>query len=151
MHYLHALLGYFVMIVTIIFASKLLEWKFTDSVHNGLGTITLFVTILGTLTGSITAGVMRFYNGDKPWSEKERVEQIAKIHRWAGYLMLFIGNACCMTGVGHYYGDILNDEKSAPLGVASLLLFIFLVVLFEVIHRLRNKFSLGHIYTPVTI
>jgi len=76
MHYLHALLGYFVMVVTIVFAAKLINkngWNFTENIHNGLGTFTLFFTILGSLTGSITAGVMRIYNGDKEWSKKERV------------------------------------------------------------------------------
>lgn len=73
MHYLHALLGYFVLIVTIIFASKQIQWMFMDNLHNALGTICLFFTILGSLSGTFTAATMRFYNGDKAWVEKERV------------------------------------------------------------------------------
>ena len=106
-HYLHAALGYFVCIVTIVFASKLQDWEFTDNLHNAFGTMTMFLTILGTISGTLTASIMRFYNGDKPWSEKEKVQLIAKIHRWFGYLMLFIGNVTCMTGIHHYYGDVL--------------------------------------------
>ena len=70
MHYLHAILGYFVLAVTIIFALKLIHWHPFETIHNAFGTFTLFFTIAGALTGSITAGVMRFYNRDKDWSEK---------------------------------------------------------------------------------
>jgi len=42
---------------------------------------------------------MRFYNGDKPWPEKERVERVAKIHRFFGYFMLLFGNLTVMTGL----------------------------------------------------
>lgn len=107
MHYLHCLLGYFVLVVTIVFSSKLLHWDFTASWHHAFGTTCLFLTILGSLSGTVTAGVMRAYNGDKPWSEKEKVERIAKIHRWAGYIMLLVGNVTCMTGIGYYFNEIL--------------------------------------------
>ena len=103
---MHCLLGYFVLVVTIVFSAKLMEWEF-EGPHHVLGTICLFFTILGSVSGSATAGVMRVYNGDKPWSEKERVERVAKIHRWFGYIMLLVGNVTCMTGVGHYFEDVL--------------------------------------------
>ena len=108
-HYLHAALGYFVCAVTIIFAAKLQDWEFTDNLHNAFGTMTMFLTIMGTLSGTLTASVMKFYRGDKPWSEKERVEQIANIHRKFGYVMLLVGNWTCFTGINHYYGDIVED------------------------------------------
>jgi len=56
-----------------------------------------------------------------------------------------------MTGIGHYFGDIVLDEGTAPLGAVSMLAFIFFVILFEVINRLRNRISLGHVKTPITI
>ena len=72
-HYLHALLGYFILLVTVIFAAKVHVHEHTKSVHNGLGAICVVVTIIGSLSGTLTAGIMRAYNGDKDWSEKERV------------------------------------------------------------------------------
>lgn len=72
--YMHALLGYFVLIVTIVFAIKITDWDFSDSeLHNYLGLTTLVVTVFGALTGPMTAGTMKVYNGDKDWVEKERV------------------------------------------------------------------------------
>ena len=146
-HYLHALLGYFVLIVTIVWSFKVLEWRF-DQPHYILGTITLFVTMLGSLSGMLTIGTMRMYNGDKDWSEKEKIERIAKIHRYFGYFMLFIGNITIMSGCMHYFGEVLAGDNRNMLGVVSMLSFCFLVVLFETIYRFRNKYSLGHIKTP---
>jgi len=147
-HYVHALLGYFTLFVTIYWSFKMLEWRFSDSLHYILGTITLFVTIFGALLGSFTAFIMKFYNGDKEWSEVERVERVAKFHRYAGYLTLFIGNITIMTGCVQYFEDVLHGDKRKMLGVASMMSFILLVILFETIYRLRNRLSLGHIKTP---
>ena len=91
---------------------------------------------------------MRLYNGDKEWSEKERVTRIAKIHRYSGYLMLFVGCISVSSGIGNYYGDKMQgDERKilAPINASS---FCLLIVLFEAIYRIRNKFSLGHVKTP---
>jgi hypothetical protein len=147
-HYLHALLGYFVLVVTIVWSFKVLQWRF-DELHFVLGTITLFVTIIGALSGSATAGTMKMYNGDKDWAEKERVERIAKIHRYFGYFMLFIGNLTIVSGCTHYFDAVLNGDDRKILGVVSMVSFTFLVILFETIYRLRNKYSLGHIKNPV--
>ena len=151
MHYLHAFLGYFVMVVTIVYALKLTKWNFMDNLHNAFGTIMLFLTILGSLSGTFTAGTMKAYNGDKDWSAKERVERVAKFHRITGYVMLLFGNITCMTGIAHYFGDILKDEGMMMLGLFSLLTFIFFVIIFEAIFRVRNKYSLGHVKTTMTI
>lgn len=148
MHYLHALLGYFSLVVTIVFALKVTEWKF-ESLHDKIGTVFLFIAILGSLSGSLTAGTMHMYNGDKDWAEKERVTRIAKIHRIAGYLMLFLGQISISSGIGHYFdhwfGEDDNRKMLAPLNLVS---FIAFVMIFEAIYRLRNKFSRGHIETP---
>jgi len=150
-HYLHAILGYTVLIITIIFALRVTQWAPFESLHNGLGSITVVVAIIGSLSGSIAAGTMRFYNGDKEWNKEERVQLVAKIHRYFGYLMLFIGNACIMTGVGHYYGDRLKNDERRVLGVFSFLVFCLLVVICEGIYRVRNKYSMGHIALPQAI
>ena len=106
-HYLHAFLGYFTLAVTIVFALRVTTWAPFETIHNGLGSLSVVMAIIVSLTGSLTAATMRFYNGDKAWSEKERVRKIAKIHRIFGYLMLFIGNASIMTGISHYFHDRL--------------------------------------------
>ena len=77
------------------------------------------------------------------------MEQIAKIHRWFGYLMLLIGNVTVASGVGHYFGDILLGDDRSILGSMNLLAFVLLVAIFEAIYRLRNKFSLGHIKSTI--
>ena len=143
MHYLHAILGYFVLIVTIIFALKITKWDPFADVHSALGSITVIITIVGTLTGSFTAGTMRFYNGDKAWTKKERVEVVAKIHRYAGYFMLFLGNVTIMTGTGHYFNDKLNGDDRVVYAPLSLGTFIVLVIIFETIYRIRNNYSKG--------
>ena len=144
-HYAHAILGYIVLIVTIIFSFTVLEGHF-GHLHNILGIVTLVITILGSLSGSATAGIMKVYNGDKDWSEKERVERVAKIHRWSGYLMLLIGNLAVGSGIAEYYE--YRDEDKKQLGPLSLFSFVLFVMVFEAIFRVRNKFSLGHIKTP---
>ena len=100
MHYLHAILGYFTLVCTIVFVLKITKWEPFDELHNILGYVTVIIVIPGSLSGSFTAGTMHYYNGDKPWSEKERVERIAKIHRIAGYVMLFVANVTLGSGIG---------------------------------------------------
>ena len=111
MHYLHAFLGYFVMVVTIIYTLKVTDWEPTKSTHHVLGTTCLFLTIIGTISGSVTAGTMKAYNGDKAWSAKERVEKVAKFHRIIGYVMLFIGNMAAASGIGYYFGNVMNGDS----------------------------------------
>ena len=68
MHYLHAALGYLALVTTIFYAMQLTHWDVFGNFHNTMGTLVLFCTILVSITGSFTASVMRFYNGDKDWS-----------------------------------------------------------------------------------
>jgi len=147
-HYVHALLGYFVLAVSIVFALSVTSWQPFEEVHHAFGSLTVVITIAGALTGTITAAMMRFYNGDKPWSKQEKVEIIGKIHRYSGYLMLLIGNAAIMTGVGHYYGNRLKNDERRVLGIFSLIVFLVLVAIFEGLYRTRNKYSMGHIQVP---
>lgn len=149
MHVLHALLGFGTLIVTIIFALNVTDWDPMGSLHNMFGSICVILAILGSLSGMVTSGTMRFYNGDKPWSEKERVTRIAMIHRYAGYLMLLVGNVTIGSGIGHYYGDILDGDNRKAFGPLSLITFCVLVAMFEAIYRIRNNYALGQIPSPV--
>ena len=149
-HYLHMLLGFFTLGVTIIFALNVTKWEPFDDIHNALGSLTVVCTLFGSFMGTYTAALMQFYNGDKPWSKEEKVQLVARIHRYSGYTMLFIGNAAIMTGVGHYFGDRLKGDERRVLGIFSFVVFCVLVAIFEAVFRIRNKYSMGHVMTPET-
>ena len=150
MHFLHAILGYFTLIVTIVFVLKVVQWEVPSGPHTIIGWIVVIVTIPGALSGVFTVGTMRFYTGDKPWTEKERVERVAKIHRYFGYFMLLLGNVGVTTGLGNYYNFKLKElvEERNNWKEINTILFLVLVITFEVIYRLRNKYSKGQIETP---
>lgn len=63
----------------------------------------------------------------------------------AGYAMLLIGNVTVATGIGHYFGDILQGDSRKVLSIVSLLSFCLIVGLLEGGYRLRNKYSKGHL------
>lgn len=65
--------------------------------------------------------------------------RVGKFHKIAGYFMLFLGNATAMTGICHYYNDIVQDSSMVPLGVISLLTFCILVMLCECFYRRTNS------------
>lgn len=150
MHFLHALLGYFTLIVTIVFMFKVVKWDAPSDPHEVIGWLVVVVTIPGAMSGVFTAATMKMYKGDKPWTEKQRVERVAKIHRYFGYVMLLLGNWGIMSGVGNYYQYKLFGlvEERNNWGFYSMFIFLTLVITFEVIYRLRNKYSKGQIQTP---
>ena len=153
MHYLHAFLGYFVLVCTLIFAFKLQDWEFSHSPHNAMGTIMIFFTILVTISGSLAAALMRAASPE-PWTEKEKSMIVGKIHRFSAYIILLFGNLTVSSGMGHYFGDILDNdwgEDRSWLAGFSTATFAILVVLMEALYRIRNKFALGHIKTPMKI
>jgi len=53
-----------------------------------------------------------------------------------------------MSGIGHYFHDILQGDSRSVLGATSSLIFVGFVIIFEAIFRIRNKWALGHIKTP---
>ena len=108
-HYFHAVLGYFILIVTVTFVFKLTggtHWHLFGSTHTTFGNLCLIVTLIGAISGSLTAGMMRFKN-DKPWTAEEKATKVARIHRWFGYFMILLGNFSAASGIGHYYGDVM--------------------------------------------
>ena len=151
MHFAHAVMGFVVLAVTLTWAFKILdyfEWKVNTDIHSLAGMTTLIMTSIVALSGSTTAGLMQFYNSEKPWTAKEKVTRIGKCHRYGGYLMLFIGNATAMSGIGHYYKDIVMDESKVPLSYISMLTFSLLVFLFECCHRSKDKKAKMTVETP---
>lgn len=102
MHICHALLGVAVLGVTLVWCFKILDyfdWQFNTDLHSIAGFISVSLCLIVALSGSLTASLAQFYNGEKAWTPKEKVTKVGKFHKWAGYFMLFIGNATAMTGI----------------------------------------------------
>ena len=57
-HWLHALLGYFVLVVTLFFAMSVTRWDPFFTIHTAVGSLAVLVTLFGALTGSLAAGLM---------------------------------------------------------------------------------------------
>ena len=96
MHVLHAILGYFVLIVTMIWGFKILDyfdWTVNRDIHSIAGIASMILCLIVALSGTFTAGLQQFYHSEKAWTPKEKVTKVGKFHRYAGYLMLFLANA----------------------------------------------------------
>ena len=105
MFHLHNLLGLFVTAVTIYSSMEMYaygKWKPTMSVHSVLGLIALLLVIMTAGSGVATSSMMLYYNGDKEWTDREKVYNVAKAHRYISYLMLIWGNALVTGGTWTY-------------------------------------------------
>lgn len=105
MFHLHNLLGLFVTAVTIYSSMEMYaygKWKPTMSVHSVLGLIALLLVIMTAGSGLATSSMMLYYNGDKEWTDREKVYNVAKAHRYISYLMLIWGNALVTGGTWTY-------------------------------------------------
>lgn len=150
MHVIHVLLGYFCMLTTLIWTLKMLnyfDWQINCDLHSLAGFFSCCITMIVGLSGSFTAALMQFKRRQE-WIPRESVTNAAKFHRYSGYVMLLIGNATAMSGIQHYYGEVVMDYDMAPLGLISLLIFIVLVFIFEFFYRLANHRSDMVIVTP---
>ncbi len=70
MHLLHALLGYFCLIVTIVWAVRILDyfnWTVNSNIHSIVGVFATLLSVIVALSGTFTAGLMQFYENDKGW------------------------------------------------------------------------------------
>ena len=151
MHFTHSLLGYFCMLTTTIWTFKMLDyfdWKVNDDIHSIAGIFASCLTLVVGLSGSLTAGMMQFKDA-KPWKARESVTSVGKFHRYAGYFMLFIGNATAMSGIQHYFADIVMDQQASYLGLISLCTFCLLVIVCEIFYyRVQSKSDMV-VETPV--
>ena len=91
------------------------------------------------LTGALTLGYMRYYNGDKEWGSKERATVIGKLHRWVSYFVLFYANVIILGGTITYCLTYLKESKFIPIGMISFLLFINLILVSEYINRRKAR------------
>ena len=151
MHMIHSLLGLFVVMTTLVWTFKIIDyfdWEFNTDLHSIAGFISCTLSVVVGASGSFTAALAQFYNGEKAWTPKEKVTKAGKFHKQAGYFMLFIGNATAMTGIGHYYADIVEDQQMASAGMISLGAFCLLVMIFECFYRRTNRKTDMTVKTP---
>lgn len=91
---------------------------------------------------------MGYYNGDKPWSKTERVTMVGKVHRYAGYFMLFGGNLVCAIGTTNYIVLFTGRKDWIYLGPLSFGIFCLTVFISELVYRRVSGRSFMKLKTP---
>ena len=141
MHWIHNLLGAFVVGITVMTSVQMYlysERKFEANAHTIIGPIALIMTVFVGVTGLITAGMMQFYTGDKPWSEREAVYTIAKVHKLSSYILLVLANGVCSGGIATYFSKI-GYGIWGTFGVCTSIFFLLVVGLHEFCLRRKNS------------
>ena len=108
------------------------------STHGILGLLALLLTLVVGVSGVVTAGMMQWYTGDKPWAERDKVYRVAKLHRYSSYVMLLLGNAVCSGGTATYFSKI-GFGWWGNFAVCTSLLFLILVGIHECVMRRYNR------------
>ena len=114
----------------------------------------LCFTPIASITGIVATAYMHFYRGDKPWTDNDKALKAAVLHRWAGYVGLFIANATCMSGAINYVMKQIKQDKYLPILLLTLPLFLLIVAAFEIRHRLTSQegvLNFGPAKTQVTM
>ena len=106
--------------------------------HSLLGLGALVIMLFVGVTGLITSCMMQFYKGDKPWAERDKVYNIAKIHRYSSYFMLLLGNGVCSGGIATYCSKI-GIGNWGTFGVFTSIFFLIMVAVHEWILRRYNR------------
>ncbi len=141
MHHLHNALGLFVTLVTLVTslqAYAYVDWKQKANPHSVLGLIALILTIFVGVTGLVTSGMMHCYKGDADWKGRDKVYNVAKVHRWAGYVMLLLGNGVCSGGIATYF-TLVGFGVWGTFGLCSSIIFLTMWVVHEYFLRRYNR------------
>lgn len=141
MHHSHNVLGLIVTALTIgtcIQVYAYADWKQQFGPHGILGAIALLVTLFVGITGIITSAMMEWYTGDKPWAERDKVFNVARIHRWSSYFMLLLGNGVCSGGIATYF-SLIDYGLWGTFGVLTSIFFLILLGLHEYCMRRYNR------------
>ena len=141
MHNLHNAIGVAVVVATLITCLQAyahVGWKQATNAHSILGLIALIITLFVGVTGLVTALMMQFYKGDKPWAERDKVYNVARVHRYSSYFMLLLGNGVCSGGVATYFSKI-GYGVWGTFGVCTSIFFLLLVALHEFLLRRYNR------------
>ena len=141
MHHLHNILGVAVSVITIMTCLQVyahVGWKQAANAHSILGLIALLITIFVFITGLITSCMMHFYKGDKPWAERDKVYNVARVHRYSSYFMLILGNGVCSGGIATYFSKI-GYGIWGTFGICSSIFFVLMFVIHECLLRKFNR------------
>mmetsp|Transcript_22999 Transcript_22999/g.28541 ORF Transcript_22999/g.28541 Transcript_22999/m.28541 type:complete len:213 (-) Transcript_22999:1631-2269(-) len=57
-HYLHIMLGYTALIITVIMAIRVANFEPMGTLHNAIGSLAVILTVVGSITGSFAAAIM---------------------------------------------------------------------------------------------
>ena len=154
-HVAHAMCGHFVLWVTLGQQLNLYlfwEWNVRWTWSAILNTVIVVWTIILCISGQITHSIMGLYDGDLPWSRKEKVTNWAKCHRYFGYIMLFLGNVVCAIGTWNYCNHFVHGKYrtfALYLGPGATLAFFMLVLIFETHYRCKERSSKMVLSNPV--
>lgn len=113
MHIAHLIMGTIVFVVTCFMGYKVIsqfEFHVHPDYHQILGCITIAVMFVGSVLGIVTAYMMAYYRGDKPWTDCDKARRVAMYHRYFGYFMLMIANVTCMAGVLNYVQKQIKQD-----------------------------------------
>ena len=107
--------------------------------HSILGLLALVLCVIAGLTGLLTSAMIHFWNRDRPWSDRDQVYTVAKVHRYSSYLMVLLGNVVCSGGIITYFNKIGYGQYGL-IGITSCVLFVFIVAFHECcLRRLRRQ------------
>lgn len=140
MFHLHNILGLIVTFITIYSCFEMYayaKWKPSMGVHSVVGLIALILIIVTGFSGIATSSMMMFYNGDKQWTDRDKVYNVAKFHRYISYLMLIWGNSVVTGGTWTYLKKIGYDPWG-PIALLEITFFGLLWILHEFCLRRYN-------------
>jgi len=142
MFHSHNLLGLFVTIVTIWSSLEMYaytDWRQKANVHCVLGLIALLLSIFVGVTGVVTAGMMQLSTKESSeWTERDKHYNIAKVHRYASWIMLILGNGVCSGGIATYFSKI-GYGIYGTFAVCSSSIFLVLIAIHEWLVRKHNR------------
>ena len=115
MHHAHNAVGTIVVLLTLISCFEVyykFDWVQSTSAHGILGLICMLCSAVVGASGFACVCVMHESKSQR-WTKVERVTVVARIHRYAGYVMLFFGNLITSGGLVTYVFGISGGDALA--------------------------------------
>ena len=81
---------------------------------------------------------MQWYDGEKEWAERDKVYNVAKVHRWSSYVMLILANGVCSGGFATYMSST-GYGYWGTFGLATSIVFLALISIHEACMRKNSK------------
>ena len=106
-HAIHVLFGYFITLVTLVWAFKALAyggWNASQpSFHEVMGITLLSAILIVAFPGILVVMIGKFYKGTPAWSKTtEPQNKVAWFHKIAGYVIVLSGIATTTSGLYTY-------------------------------------------------